>query len=192
MVAGLDRYFQIVKCFRDEDLRADRQPEFTQIDVEMTFPTEAQIFELIEGLIQVIWQEIKGVTLPRPFPRMRYDEALRRFGSDKPDTRFGLELQDVGTVFQGSGFRVFESALEQGGTVVALVVPGMGDQGRAYMDRLDKDVVRKQIGASGLVYFKLPADGGPVYSSVKSMCSDRKLCSVLWLPSTRGRATWSC
>jgi aspartyl-tRNA synthetase len=167
MVAGLDRYFQIVKCFRDEDLRADRQPEFTQIDVEMTFPTEAQIFELIEGLIQVIWQEIKGVTLPRPFPRMRYDEALRRFGSDKPDTRFGLELQDVGTVFQGSGFRVFESALEQGGTVVALVVPGMGDQGRAYMDRLDKDVVRKQIGASGLVYFKLPADGGPVYSSVK-------------------------
>ncbi|CAM3187940.1 aspartate--tRNA ligase [Rhodothermus bifroesti] len=167
MVAGLDRYFQIVKCFRDEDLRADRQPEFTQIDVEMTFPTEAQIFELIEGLIQAIWQEIKGITLPRPFPRMRYDEALRRFGSDKPDTRFGLELQELGSVFQGSGFRVFESVLEQGGTVVALVVPGMGDQGRAYMDRLDKEVVRKQIGASGLVYFKLPSDGGPVYSSVK-------------------------
>lgn len=167
MIAGLDRYFQIVKCFRDEDLRADRQPEFTQIDVELTFPTEEQIFTLIEGLMQAIWRETLGVELAIPFPRMSYDEALRRFGSDKPDTRFGLELQEVGSLFRGSGFRVFESLLEQDGEIIALVVPGMGDQGRGYMDRLDKEIVRKQIGASGLVYFKLPADGGPVYSSVK-------------------------
>ncbi len=167
MVAGLDRYVQIVKCFRDEDLRADRQPEFTQIDVEVSFATEEIVYELIEGLMQAIWKEIKGVDLPTPFPRLRYDEALRRYGSDKPDLRFGLEIQDVSQALDGSGFRVFDKVLKAGGKIVALVVPGMGDQGRGYMDRLDKDVVRKRIGADGLIYFKLPADGSALYSSVK-------------------------
>jgi len=167
MVAGFDRYVQIVKCFRDEDLRADRQPEFTQIDVEISFATEELVYELIEGLMQAIWKDIKGVDLPAPFPRLSYDEALRRYGSDKPDLRFGLEIQDVSEAFEGSGFRVFDEILAEGGKIVALVVPGMGDQGRGYMDRLDKGVVRKRIGAGGLIYFKRPSDGSATLSSVK-------------------------
>ncbi|MFQ5571816.1 MAG: aspartate--tRNA ligase [Rhodothermales bacterium] len=167
MIAGLDRYVQIVKCFRDEDLRADRQPEFTQIDVEMTFATEDMVYELIEDLMKAIWKSLKGVDLETPFPRMSYDEALRRYGADKPDLRFGLEIQDVSAVFEGSGFRVFDGVLAAGGTICALVASGMGDQGRGYMDRLDKDIVRKRIGAGGLIYFKLPSDGSAPYSSVK-------------------------
>ena len=167
MVAGLDRYFQIVKCFRDEDLRADRQPEFTQIDVEMTFPTEELIYATFEGLMAAVWKDVRGIELERPFPRLTYDEAMRRYGSDKPDLRFDLPIHDVSTVFEGSGFRVFDSVLENKGKIVALVVPGMGDQGRGYMDRIDKDVVRKQIGAGGLIYFKLASDGSEVVSSVK-------------------------
>ena len=167
MVAGLDRYVQITKCFRDEDLRADRQPEFTQVDVEMTFATEEQVYSLIEGHMQAVWREIKGEELTVPFPRMPYDEAIRRYGSDKPDLRFDLELQTVNHAFQNSGFRVFDNVIDSGGSIVALVVPGMGDQGRGYMDRLDKDVVRKKIGAGGLVYFKRPSDGSATYSSVK-------------------------
>ena len=168
MVAGLDRYFQIVKCFRDEDLRADRQPEFTQIDVEMTFATEDQIYELIEGLMASIWKSVFDLDLPTPFPRISYSGALSRYGSDKPDTRFGLELCDVSDAFRGSGFRVFDNVIESGGKIVAIVVPGEGDRGRGAMDRLDKDVVRKRIGAGGLVYFKLPSDGSETYSSVKA------------------------
>ncbi len=168
MVAGLDRYVQIVKCFRDEDLRADRQPEFTQVDVEMSFATEEQIYDLIEGLMAAVWRELKGVELPRPFPRMTYDEALRRYGSDKPDLRAGMEIHDVSAAFEGSGFRVFDGVLENGGKIVAIRVPGEGDRGRGAMDRLDKDVVRKRIGAGGLVYFKRPSDGSETYSSVKA------------------------
>ncbi|GIV57505.1 MAG: aspartate--tRNA(Asp/Asn) ligase [Rhodothermaceae bacterium] len=167
MVAGFDRYFQIVKCFRDEDLRADRQPEFTQIDVEMAFATEEMVFGLMEGLMQAIWKETRGIELTTPFPRMTYDEALRTYGSDKPDTRFDLKIHDLSRVFEGSGFRVFDDVLARGGHIVALRVPGYGDQGRGYMDRLDKDVVRKRIGAGGLIYFRLPSDGSPTLSSVK-------------------------
>ncbi len=164
MIAGLDRYFQIVKCFRDEDLRADRQPEFTQIDVEMTFPTEETIYAMMEGLIAQVWQDLKGVEIETPFPRLPYAEALRRYGSDKPDLRFGLGLHDLSETFRGSGFRLFESA----GAVVGLRVPGEGDRGRGAMDRLDKDIVRKKIGAGGLIYFRLPSDGSEPSSSVKS------------------------
>ena len=167
MVAGMDRYFQIVKCFRDEDLRADRQPEFTQIDVEMTFATEDLVYDMMEGLMAAIWQDLKGTELELPFPRMSYDDAMRRYGSDKPDIRFDLEIQDVSEAFRGSGFRVFDGVLEADGNIVAIVVPGMGDQGRGYMDRLDKDIVRKRIGAGGLVYFKLASDGSEMFSSVK-------------------------
>ena len=168
MVSGLDRYFQIVKCFRDEDLRADRQPEFTQIDVELTFATEELIYELIEGLMKAIWKGTGGLDIETPFPRMTYAEALQTYGSDKPDLRFGLPLHDLSEAFQGSGFRVFDSILEQGGKIVAIKVPGEGDRGRGAMDRLDKDIVRKRIGAGGLVYFKLPSDGSETYSSVKA------------------------
>ncbi len=167
MVAGMDRYFQIVRCFRDEDLRADRQPEFTQIDVEISFATEEMVFDLIEGLMKVIWKEVKGVDLETPFRRMDYDEAIRRYGSDKPDLRFGLEIQDITEVFRGVPFRVFEQVIEQNGAIVALVVPGEGRRGRGAMDRLDKEIVRKRIGAGGLVYFKLDKEGN-IYSSVKS------------------------
>ncbi|MFO8098956.1 MAG: aspartate--tRNA ligase, partial [Salinibacter sp.] len=158
MVGGLDRYVQIVKCFRDEDLRADRQPEFTQIDVEMTFATEEQVYALTEGLMATLWEELENTTLETPFPHMTYAEALRTYGSDKPDTRFGMELHDVSDCFADSGFRVFESIVDGGGHVVALRVPGEGDRNRAQMDRLE-DYVTDTIGAAGLIYFQLPSDG---------------------------------
>jgi aspartyl-tRNA synthetase len=168
MIAGMDRYFQITKCFRDEDLRADRQPEFTQIDVEMTFPTEELIYETFDRLLAQIWKDLKGCELQLPIARLTYADAVRRFGSDKPDLRFGLEIQDATEAFTGSGFRVFDNVIETGGKILAIVVPGEGDRGRGVMDRLDKDIVRKRIGAGGLVYFKLPSDGGPTHSSVKA------------------------
>ncbi len=168
MIAGLDRYFQIVKCFRDEDLRADRQPEFTQIDVEMTFATEDLVYELGEGLMAAIWKELKGTDLPLPFPRMAYDEAMRRFGSDKPDMRFDMELCDVTSAFVGSGFRVFDDILASNGNILAIVVKGESERGRGAMDRLDKNIVRKKLRAGGLIYFKRPADGSPATSSVKA------------------------
>ena len=167
MVAGFDRYFQIVKCFRDEDLRADRQPEFTQIDVEMTFATEDLIYKTAEGMIAAIWKDVKGVDLQLPFPRMSYDSAIRKYGSDKPDLRFEMELHDVTGAFSGSGFRVFDSIADEGGAVVAMVVPGWGDTGRGKLDKLDKDVVRHKLKGGGLFHFRLPTDGSGVQSSVK-------------------------
>ena len=167
MMAGLDRYVQITKCFRDEDLRADRQPEFTQIDVEMTFATEEGIYALVEGLIADVWRDTRGIEVPTPFPRMPHADAIRRFGSDKPDLRFGMEIADVSDAARGSDFTVFESVLDDGGAVVAINVPGEGDCGRKPMDKLDKDVVRKQIGAGGLFYARLPSDGGAFSQSVK-------------------------
>ena len=167
MVAGFDRYFQIVKCFRDEDLRADRQPEFTQIDVEMTFATEDLIYKTAEGMIAAIWKDVKGVDLQLPFPRMSYDSAIRKYGSDKPDLRFEMELHDVTGAFSGSGFRVFDSIADEGGAVVAMVVPGWGDTGRGKLDKLDKDIVRQKLKGGGLFHFRLPSDGSDVQSSVK-------------------------
>lgn len=166
MIAGLDRYFQIVKCFRDEDLRADRQPEFTQVDVEISFATEELVQELMEGLMVDVWREIAGVELTTPFPRLTYRDAIRRYGSDRPDTRFAMEIHDLSDVFRGSPFRVFERSLQEGGAVVGLRVPGEGNRGRGAMDRLDKDVVRRQIGAGGLIYVKV-GDDGAVQPSVK-------------------------
>ena len=174
MVAGLDRYVQIVKCFRDEDLRADRQPEFTQIDCEISFATEAQVQTLTEGLMCALWQEVLGVPLQAPFRRITYADALRRYGSDKPDLRFGLELVDLSAAFQGSGFRVFDAALASKGAVMGLVAPGMGERGRGYMDRLDKVVVRRRIGAGGLIYVRLPASGTTPTCSVKENVLPRR------------------
>ena len=165
MVGGLDRYIQITKCFRDEALRADRQLEFTQIDVEMTFATEETIYELMEGLMAALWRDIKGVELETPFPRMPYHEAMRTYGSDKPDVRFDLKLNDVSDVFAECGFRVFENIVSGGGKILAIRVPGEGDRGRAAMDRLE-DHVKKDIGAAGLIYFKLPSDGSGISQNV--------------------------
>jgi aspartyl-tRNA synthetase len=167
MVAGFDRYFQIVKCFRDEDLRADRQPEFTQIDVEMTFATEEMIYSTAEGMISAIWKDVKGVDLELPFPRISYDSAIRIYGSDKPDLRFDMKLHDLSSVFSGSGFRVFDSTLDSGGAIVAIVIPGWGDTGRGKLDKIDKDIVRQKLKGGGLFHFKLPTDGSGVQSSVK-------------------------
>ncbi len=166
MVSGLDRYFQIVKCFRDEDLRADRQPEFTQVDVEMSFASEEQVYELMEGHMAAVWKDIMGIEIETPFPRMTYDHAMRTYGSDKPDTRFEMTIHDVSDAIAGSGFRVFDSIINDGGHIISIVVPEMGDQGRGYMDRLDAHV-RKNIGAGGLVYVRMPSDGSEPQPSVK-------------------------
>ncbi|MEM6769663.1 MAG: aspartate--tRNA ligase, partial [Bacteroidota bacterium] len=154
MVAGYDRYFQIVKCFRDEDLRADRQPEFTQIDCEMAFVTQEQVLNTFEGLTRHVFQELKGIDLPE-FPRMQYDDAMRLYGSDKPDLRVGMELVELNDVAQNKGFKVFDSAE----LVVSICVPGKAGLTRKQLDGLTNWVKRPQIGAKGLVYVKCNEDG---------------------------------
>src|SRR6185503_5987680 len=125
MVAGFERYYQFARCFRDEDLRADRQPEFTQIDIEMSFATPESIYGVIEPLVQGLFRQI-GVEVAAPFRRMPYEEAMSRYGVDRPDTRFALELADVGAAAAGSGFAVFDAALSSGGAVRGIAVPGGG------------------------------------------------------------------
>jgi aspartyl-tRNA synthetase len=157
MVAGFDRYFQIVKCFRDEDLRADRQPEFTQIDIEMSFVDRDAVLATMEGLIVELFRAVRGIELARPFPRITYDDAIRRFGLDAPDMRFGLELQDVGDLFAGSAFRAFAQPLAAGGRAMALNVKGQGDLTRSQLDQLEN--FAKGFGAKGLAWFKTGHDG---------------------------------
>ncbi len=157
MVAGFDRYMQIVKCFRDEDLRADRQPEFTQIDVEMSFVDEQDIRDLTEGLMKVVLKEMKGVDITLPLPRLTYREAMERYGSDKPDTRFDLVLGCVNDLVRESAFRVFAENVRKGGVVAGFVVPGGASSTRNQMDNLVD--YAKSIGSAGLVYAKW-TDGG--------------------------------
>jgi aspartyl-tRNA synthetase len=152
MVAGLERYFQIVRCFRDEDLRADRQPEFTQIDIETSFLDRDEFLPIMEGLIVEIFQRVKGITVPRPFPRLAWDDAIARYGSDKPDLRFGLELADCSDLFEAGGFQVFARAVAQGGAVKALTVPG-GSLSRKDLDDLVEQA--KGFGAHGLVWVRV-------------------------------------
>ena len=154
MVSGYDRYYQIVKCFRDEDLRADRQPEFTQIDCEMAFVEQEDILNTFEGMVRHLFQVVLNVDVPT-FPRMTYDEAMERYGSDKPDVRFEMEFVDFGTVTQGQGFGVFDSAE----AVLGIVAPGSAEYSRKQLDALTDWVKRPQIGAKGLVYCKVNADG---------------------------------
>ncbi len=154
MVSGFDKYFQIVKCFRDEDLRADRQPEFTQIDCEMAFVTQEQVLNTFEGLTRHLFKTLKGVDLPE-FPRMSYDEAMTRFGSDKPDLRFGMEFTELNDVAQNKGFKVFDSVE----LVVGIVAEACAGYSRKQVDELTKWVQRPQIGAKGLVYVKYNEDG---------------------------------
>jgi aspartyl-tRNA synthetase len=154
MVGGLDRYFQIVKCFRDEDLRADRQPEFTQIDCEMAFVSQEEILQTFEGLTRHLFKHTLGIELPE-FPRMSYDEAMRRFGSDKPDLRFGMEFTELNALAQNKGFNVFDSAE----LVVGICVSGQAEYTRKQLDEITDWVKRPQIGAKGLVYVKCNEDG---------------------------------
>jgi len=156
MIAGLEKYFQIVKCFRDEDLRADRQPEFTQIDVEMSFVEADDVMAVMERLIEVLFKEA-GITASPPFARLTYEEALSRFGLDAPDTRFGLELRDLSELVAGCGFKVFSSVVASGGVVKAINVPGGGDLSRKDIDELTG--VAGTYGAKGLAWVKVAGDG---------------------------------
>ncbi len=157
MISGFDRYVQIVKCFRDEDLRADRQPEFTQIDVEMSFVDEGDIREVVEGLVSGIFKEFKGIDVPVPFPRLTYREAMESYGSDKPDTRFGLRFTPVTDLVRDCGFKVFSEVVANGGVVAGFVVPGAGSYTRNQMDNLVD--FTKSLGAGGLVYFRWTESG---------------------------------
>lgn len=157
MVAGFERYFQIVRCFRDEDLRADRQPEFTQIDLELSFLDRDLLLGLMEEMMALIYREIKGIDLPRPFPRLSYDEAMNRFGSDKPDTRFGLELIDLTDLLRESEFKVFSRVIQTGGLIKAIKIPGCGDYTRRELDELAPRAAA--YGAAGLAYFLFTAEG---------------------------------
>ena len=155
MVSGFDRYYQIVKCFRDEDLRADRQPEFTQIDCEMAFVEQEDILNTFEGLIKHLFSTVRGFTFEGDFPRMTYAEAMEKYGSDKPDIRFGMEFTDLKSLSAGKDFVVFDSAE----AVIGIAVPGASEYTRKQLDELTEWVKRPQIGAKGLVYVKCNVDG---------------------------------
>lgn len=161
MVAGFDRYYQIARCFRDEDLRADRQPDFTQVDMEMSFMSQEEIFELNENLVGHIFKSVKGIDLPKPFPRLTYADALERYGSDKPDTRFGLELVNVSDVVKDSGFKVFSGAIASGGTVKILPIPNGNDLISNVRIKTGGDLFREatEAGAKGLAYIRVREDG---------------------------------
>ena len=163
MLGGIERYYQIARCFRDEDLRADRQPEFTQIDIETSFLGQEDILGLMEKMMTGLMKEVKGLEIPAPFPRMTYDDAMSRFGSDKPDTRFGLELVDLSEVVKDSGFKVFAAAVANGGQVKAINVTG----GAEKYSRKDIDALTEFVGvygAKGLAWLKVDAQGlkGPI------------------------------
>ncbi|WP_027389982.1 aspartate--tRNA ligase [Chrysiogenes arsenatis] len=156
MISGYDKYFQIVKCFRDEDLRADRQPEFTQLDMEMSFIDREQLMELIEGLFAYLWKQVAGVEIPTPFQRLSYAEVMDRFGCDKPDTRYGLELINLSDL-DYSGFQVFRNALDNGGQVKAINGIGCGELSRKDIDDMTKELT--VFGAKGLAYIKVKENG---------------------------------
>jgi aspartyl-tRNA synthetase len=168
MVSGFDRYFQIVKCFRDEDLRADRQPEFTQIDCEMSFVTQEDILNTFEGLVKHLFKTIKGIEFPT-FPRMTYSDAMKYYGSDKPDTRFDMQFGELTNLVKGKGFKVFDEAE----IVVGINAKGCAEYTRKQLDELTEFVKRPQIGAKGLIYVRLGDDG--IKSSVDKFYSHEQL-----------------
>src|SRR5688572_7418153 len=157
MVGGLDRYFQIVKCFRDEDLRADRQPEFTQLDMELSFVERDDVMQVVEGMIVLLFKELKGLDLEHPFQRLTYTEAMNRFGSDKPDVRFGLEIRDFSETLRNSQFKVFASAIQKGGVVKGIRIPKGGDMSRKDLD--DMTPFAATFGAKGIAWTKITAEG---------------------------------
>lgn len=170
MCSGFDRYIQIARCYRDEDLRADRQPEFTQVDMELSFVDIDDVIDVNERLIHAMYKEILNVDIPIPFPRMTWQEAMERFGSDKPDTRFGMELVDVTDVVKGCGFGVFTGAIENGGTVRGLNVKGQGSMPRKKIDKLVDSA--KGNGAKGLAYLCINEDGTYKSSFAKFMTEE--------------------
>ncbi|MBD2299589.1 MULTISPECIES: aspartate--tRNA ligase [Nostocales] len=161
MVSGMDRYYQIARCFRDEDLRADRQPEFTQLDMEMSFMSQEEIIELNEKLVCHIFKTVKGIDLPHPFPRLTYADAMARYGSDKPDTRYDLELVDVSDILKDSGFKVFRDAVAHGGIVKILPIPNGNDKISNVRIKPGGDIFREasEAGAKGLAYIRVREDG---------------------------------
>lgn len=179
MVSGFDRYFQIVKCFRDEDLRADRQPEFTQIDCEMSFVEQEDVLQMFEGLVKHIFKYVKDIDFTEPFPRMTWADAMRLYGSDKPDTRFGMEFVELKDLTGGKGFSVMDDAEYVG----AIVAPGCADYTRKQLDQLTEFVKRSQIGAKGMMWVKFEVDGS-IKSSVSKFYSEDELRA--W--GERGRA----
>lgn len=181
MVSGFDRYFQIVKCFRDEDLRADRQPEFTQIDCEMAFVDQEDVLNTFEGLIKHLFKTIRGVEFEGSFPRLQYSEVMERFGSDKPDMRFGMEFVNLNDQAKGKGFNVFDSSE----AVLGINAEGCGEYTRKQLDQLTDWVKRPQIGAKGLVYVKCNADG-TYKSSVDKFYSQEDLAE--WAEKAQAKA----
>jgi len=171
MVAGMERYFQIVRCFRDEDLRADRQPEFTQLDIEMSFVQRDDILSLVEELMAAVFQETLGVEMALPLPRLTYQEAIARYGSDKPDLRFGLEIVDVSDLVRGCGFKVFAGAVAGGGVVRGLCAPGCADFSRRELDELTH--FAGQYGARGLAWMAITTEG--VRSPIAKFFSPQEL-----------------
>lgn len=170
MVAGYDRYFQIVRCFRDEDLRADRQPEFTQIDCEMSFVEQEDVLNMFEGMMRTMFKNVLGVDIPNPMPRMSWYDAMDKYGSDKPDVRFGMTIHEITDKVKGKGFSVLEDAAYVG----AIAVPGGAEYTRKQIDELTEWVKRPQVGAKGLIYIKLNADGS-VKSSIDKFYSPDEL-----------------
>ncbi len=156
MVAGVEKYFQIARCFRDEDLRADRQMEFTQVDVEASFVTREDIYALFEGMLKKVWKDVLGTDIPTPFPRLAFHEAMNRFGVDKPDVRFGLELVDLSETFRSSAFKVFQATVAGGGVVKALNAKGLSDVTQGELKNLED--IAKSLGAKGLAFIKV--EGG--------------------------------
>ena len=175
MVGGTDRYVQIVKCFRDEDLRADRQPEFTQIDLEMSFVDVDDVIEIQEGYLKRVFKEMKGIDIETPFPRIPYDEAMNRYGSDKPDTRVGFELNDITDMVAGCGFKVFTDAIAAGGSVRGICITGAAESyTRKKIDKLTEQV--KSYGAKGMVWMKVAEN--EVTSSVNKFFSPEELKAI--------------
>lgn len=182
MVSGFDRYYQVARCFRDEDLRADRQPEFTQLDLEMSFMTQDEIMALNEGLVCHLFKAVKGVDLPTPFPRITYAEAMERYGTDRPDARFGLELVNVSDLFQTSGFKVFSGAIAQGGVVKVLPIPGGNDRFSNVRIKPGGDLfkVASEGGAKGLAYIRI-REGGEIdtIGAIKDNLTAEQLATLL-------------
>jgi aspartyl-tRNA synthetase len=173
MVAGMERYYQIARCYRDEDFRADRQPEFTQLDIEMSFVTQDDVIELGEALVSALWKDLAGYQVPTPIQRITYHEAMSRYGSDKPDLRYGVELTDLTGYLRGTGFRVFAGAIEAGGYVGAVVMPGGAAQSRKELD--DWQDWAKARGAKGLAYVVLDPQTGEARGPVAKNLSEEHL-----------------
>ncbi len=177
MISGVERYFQIAKCFRDEDLRADRQPEFTQLDIEMSFVEQKDIMNEIEGLAKRVFKNVTGESADYEFPRMAYAEAMERFGSDKPDTRFGVELKDLTDIVATCGFKGFKSAVENGGIVKAIVAPGVAEQFSRKILTEYEDYAKTYFGAKGMAWIKLTEEG--VNSPIAKFFTEEEMDAII-------------